>query len=138
MRRYLLDTNIFVFYAQGGENLNGETTEILEDYESLVYVSSEVIKETIHLMRYKRITVNKWKDFSDIWRSIDEWGFNVDYVGREHLLTLGRLIPVKDHKDPTDHIIIAQGITNKMIVISSDKQFENYTKQGLNLMYNKR
>jgi len=111
---------------------------ILGDYGSLIYVSSEVVKETIHLMRYKKITVDRWKDFGDIWRSIEEWGFKVDYVGKEHILTLGRLIPVKDHKDPTDHIIIAQGITNKMTVLSSDEQFKHYTKQGLDLILNER
>jgi FtsH-binding integral membrane protein len=45
--RYLLDTNVFIFYAQGGESLDKDTTAIFGDYENLIYVSAEVVKETI-------------------------------------------------------------------------------------------
>jgi len=134
--RYLLDTNVFVFYAQGGESLDRETTAIFGDYENIIYISAEVVKETMHLIRQKKIAVKHWKTPNDIWKSISEWGFVVDYVKEEHIRTLGNLVTAKDHKDPTDHIIIAQAITNKMPVISSDTQFRHYKGQGLNLVFN--
>ena len=134
--RYLLDTNVLVFYAQGGENLDRGVTSIFSDYENLIYVGSEVIKETMHLIRYEKIEVKQWKNPNDIWKSIDEWGFVIDYVKREHIQTLGNLVTAKDHKDPTDHIIISQAITNKMPIISSDGQFRHYKGQGLNLVFN--
>ena len=134
--RYLLDTNVLVFYAQGGENLDRGVTSIFSDYENLIYVGSEVIKETMHLIRYEKIEVKQWKNPNDIWKSIDEWGFIIDYVKREHIQTLGNLVMAKDHKDPTDHIIIAQAITNKMPIISSDGQFRHYKGQGLDLVFN--
>jgi PIN domain nuclease of toxin-antitoxin system len=105
--RYLLDTNVFIFYAQGGENLDKDTTSIFGDYENLIYVSSEVIKETMHLIRHKKIDVKHWKNPNDIWKSVSEWGFVIDYVKEEHIRTLGNLATAKDHKDPADHIIIA-------------------------------
>jgi PIN domain nuclease of toxin-antitoxin system len=122
--RYFLDTNILVFYALGGEKLDKDTTEIFRDHENLIYVSSEVIKETMHLVRYKKIDVKQWRTPNDIWKSIEEWEFKVDYVQKEHIKTLGNLTMAKDHKDPADHIIIAQAITNKMPIISSDCQFK--------------
>jgi len=134
--RYLLDTNILVFHAQNGENLDKEVASILDNYENLIYVSSEVIKETMHLIRYRKIDVKQWKTPNDIWKSIEEWEFKIDYVHKKHLETLGNLTMVKDHKDPTDHIIIAQAITNKMPIISSDQQFKNYKQQGLDLVFN--
>jgi len=134
--RYFLDTNIFVFYALGGENLDRDTTAIFGDYENIIYVSAEVVKETMHLIRQKKIDVKQWKTPNDIWKSINEWGFVVDYVKEEHIRTLGNLSTAKDHKDPTDHIIIAQAITNKMPVISSDTQFRHYKGQGLSLVFN--
>jgi len=134
--RYLLDTNVFIFYAQGGESLDRDTTAIFGDYENLIYVSAEVVKETMHLIRQKKIDVKHWKTPNDIWKSINEWGFVVDYVKEEHIRTLGNLATAKDHKDPTDHIIIAQAITNKMPVISSDGQFRHYKGQGLSLVFN--
>jgi len=134
--RYFLDTNILVFYALGGENLDRDVTSIFSDYENLIYVSSEVIKETMHLIRYGKIDVKQWKKPNDIWKSIEEWEFNIEYVKKEHIQTLGNLVMAKDHKDPTDHIIIAQAITNKMPIISSDWQFRHYKEQGLNLVFN--
>ena len=43
---------------------------------------------------------------------------------------------VQDHKDPFDHIIIAQAISHKMTLVSSDTKFPFYRKQGLRLIEN--
>jgi PIN domain nuclease of toxin-antitoxin system len=98
-----------VFHAQNGENLDKNVVSILDDYENLIYVRSEVVKEAMHLIRYKKINVKQWKTPNDVWKSIDEWGFAID---------------------------IAQAITNKMSLISSDQQFRHYKKQGLSLVFN--
>jgi PIN domain nuclease of toxin-antitoxin system len=125
-----------VFHAQNGENLDKNVASILDDYENLIYVSSEVVKEAMHLIRYGKIDVKQWKTPNDVWKSIEEWGFTVDYVKKEHVKALGNLVAAKDHKDPADHIIIAQAITNRMSLISSDQQFRHYKKQGLSLVFN--
>ncbi|MDR2583799.1 MAG: hypothetical protein LBC75_09995 [Fibromonadaceae bacterium] len=57
--RYLLDTNILVFHAQNGENLDKNVISILDDYENLIHVSSEVVKEAMHLIRYGKIDVKQ-------------------------------------------------------------------------------
>jgi PIN domain nuclease of toxin-antitoxin system len=89
----------------------------------------------MHLIRYKKINVKQWKEPGDVWKFIEEWRFNIDYVKEEHIRTLGNLVTAKDHKDPADHIIIAQAITNKIPLISSDQQFRHYKKQGLSLVF---
>ncbi|HCC85018.1 MAG TPA: hypothetical protein DEQ06_00225 [Porphyromonadaceae bacterium] len=57
---------------------------------------------------------------------------------KEHLATLSKLEIAARHKDPLDHAIIAHAITEKLTLISSDRQFENYTGQHLDFIYNKR
>ena len=133
---YLLDTNIFTFLVQNKDNLDKNVAYILDDYENIIYISSEVVKETMHLIMYDKIKVKQWKNPNDIWKSINEWNIKVEYVQKEHLKTLGNLTAAKDHKDPADHIIIAQAITNKMPIISSDGQFRHYKTQGLDLIFN--
>jgi PIN domain nuclease of toxin-antitoxin system len=135
--RYFLDTNILIFHALDNGNLEKDVISILDDYENLIYVSSEVVKETMHLIRHEKIDVKQWKHPNDVWKSINDWGFVIDYVKEEHIRTLGNLATAKDHKDPADHIIIAQAITNKMPIISSDSQFRHYKKHGLSLVCNK-
>ena len=43
-----------------------------------------------------------------------------------------------DHNDPNDHMIIAQSLSDKIPIISSDKKFKHYESQGLQLVLNKR
>jgi PIN domain nuclease of toxin-antitoxin system len=55
-----------------------------------------------------------------------------------HQKVFARLVPPKDHRDPVDRLIIAQAIAEKTPVISSDRMFEHYRKQGLDFIHNKR
>jgi PIN domain nuclease of toxin-antitoxin system len=121
--QYFLDTNILGFHALGGEGLEKDVKSIFDDYENLIYVSSEIVKETMHLIRYKKINVKQWKEPSNVWKFIEVWKFNIDYVKEEHIRTLGNWVTAKDHKDPADHIIIAQAITNKIPLISIEGSF---------------
>lgn len=47
-----------------------------------------------------------------------------------------QLNTAQDHKDPSDHVIISHAITLGMPLISSDKKFPFYKKQGLDLIEN--
>jgi PIN domain nuclease of toxin-antitoxin system len=139
MQRYLIDTNIFVFYAVTNDYIDRDVRQILEDYESEIYISSESVKEVIHLFQTGRIKTQKWKNTQDIFNAIEnESNFTIKYVKREHLLTLASLEVVENHNDPSDRLIIAQAITEKMPLISSDTKFEHYRKQQLNFVFNRK
>ena len=45
---------------------------------------------------------------------------------------------LKDHRDPFDRLIIAQAISDKATLISSDLKFQWYEKYGLTFIQNKR
>ncbi len=49
-----------------------------------------------------------------------------------------RLNMLKDHKDPSDHVIISHAITENLPLISDDGKFDFYKRQGLDLIINKR
>ena len=137
--RYLIDTNVFLFYASDREQLNKDVLQILDDYENLIYVSSESVKEVIHLFQQGRIRTKKWNLPEDIISFIGvDIGFTINYIRHEHLQTFARLDPVKNHNDPSDRLIIAQAIAEKMPLISSDRMFEFYRKQHLNFIFNRR
>ncbi|MDR1370665.1 MAG: PIN domain-containing protein [Dysgonamonadaceae bacterium] len=59
-------------------------------------------------------------------------------VSQQHLFSYAELIPAENHKDPNDHMIIAQTIADKIPIISSDKKFKLYEKQRLKLIFNNR
>jgi len=105
---------------------------------SLIYVSSESIKEFIHLVQNEKVKPSKNIATLDLFNLIEETlGFNVKYVTKEHLRTFAKLALVEGHNDPSDRIIISQSLTEKMPLISSDTKFPKYRKQGLDLIVNR-
>ena len=135
--RYLIDTNIFLFVVQEQDKLSIDVLNIIDNYENIIYLSSESIKELILLLRAGRIEVPRWKTTKDIFDSVEEQGFTVYYIKKEHFITLGKIEPIEEHKDPFDHTIMAHAITNKIPLISSDTKMPYYKNQGLNLIFNR-
>ena len=70
----------------------------------------------------------------------DEFFINILPLKDEHMKTYSELElnVAQDHKDPSDHVIIAHAITERLPLISDDSKFEFYRKQGLDLILNKK
>ena len=134
--RFFIDTNILIFLLEDNPKLTKDVKYLLEDYENQIYVSSESIKEFIHLVQLKRIQVSfkKVEEFFDIIE--DVLGYTIKYVKKEHLKTLAGLPIERMHNDPNDRLIISQAITEKLPLISSDTAFPLYRKHGLELIEN--
>ena len=139
--RYLLDTNIYIYFALDRELLSPDVKAILEDYDNTFCVSSETVKELIVAFNNGGLVSRYWKTAKEMVDAIrDLFYIRILPVGEEQMDTYARLIlnEAEDHKDPSDHIIIAHAITNRLPLISSDHKFKFYTKQGLELVFNKK
>jgi PIN domain nuclease of toxin-antitoxin system len=135
--RYLIDTNVFINLIEL-DYLSDDVLAILTDYDNLIYVSSESIKEFIHLVQAGKIGVKKHIRSLDVFDLIEnEFNVQIKYVGEEHLRTLALLDRVEGHNDPSDRLIISQAITENITLISSDAKFPKYRKQGLQLIRNR-
>ncbi len=135
--RYLIDTNILLFYVWEDDRLSKEVSDLLWDSSNTITISSRSIEEIVHLLRIGKVKFPRWKETKDIFNHIDEIGFSVDYFKKEHILTLGKLTPASEHKDPVDHAIMAHAITNKATLISSDSKMRFYGNQGLRFVWNR-
>ncbi|MDR3184454.1 MAG: type II toxin-antitoxin system VapC family toxin [Prevotellaceae bacterium] len=134
--RYLIDTNVLI-RSQTDPSLLKDVLQIIENYENRIYVSAVSIQEIYMLMQNGKLHVKSWKHAQDVFNTIEEeLGFTVDYVKKEHLLTFAGLEPVKGHADPSDRMIIAQAITEKIPLISSDAKFKHYCRQNLDFIFN--
>ena len=132
--RYLLDTNIFIDMVTD-DYISTDILRLTTDYENLIYVSSESLKEYIHLVQAEKVIPKKDYRLLDVFDLVEKtFGFQVKYVTKEHLRTFVKLELVEGHKDPSDRLIIAQALTEKMPLISSDAKFPKYKKQGLDLI----
>jgi len=135
--RYLIDTNIFLFFVLDNERLTKKVENIIDDYDNRVYILFESVKETIHLLQTGKIVVKQWKTAEDVVDFIaKDTNFEIKYPKEEHLRTLARMPLFPDHRDPSDRVIIAQAITEKIPLVSSDKKFFLYKNHGLNFIFN--
>lgn len=80
-----------------------------------------------------------WKTAKEMVDAIREVFFiEILPVGAEQMETYSKLElnHQEKHYDPSDHVIISHSITNCIPLISSDRKFQFYRKQGLELIYN--
>jgi len=137
--RYLIDTNIFIQLINENDLISSNIRSILDNYENQIYISSESVKEFFILIQNEKITLPKGKEYigNDVFDFIrNELNINIKYIDEGHLKSFSKLKKVEGHTDPTDRLIIAQAITEKIPLISSDKKFPKYKKQGLEFIPN--
>jgi PIN domain nuclease of toxin-antitoxin system len=137
--RYYLDTNILVFIITVNEdNISAELLTILNDYSTTLYTSSVAAKELLLLFRIGKLKGKRFKSEEDILNGLEEAGIEIRYFNQYHFARYAKLKITDSHKDMNDHAIIAQAISDKIPLISSDHAFKNYVSQGLNFVFNRR
>ena len=137
--RLLLDTNIYVYMVSDRKSLTKDVCAYLEDPENLKYLSIVSLQELITAFRTKKLLSNVWRSEAEMISFVlNDPSVEIDNTDVNVIRTLASLQTneVQDHKDPFDHIIIAQAISHKMTLVSSDTKFPFYRKQGLRLIEN--
>ena len=137
--RFYLDTNILIFILLNQRSeLEKKIIDILDDYSNIFYVSSIVAHELALLYKNGKVKHPKFKCFNDLLAIMDVVNYQIKPFTKQHVITYAQLDIVPDHKDPNDHMIIAQAISDKIPIISSDRKFKLYEHQGLQFVFNKR
>ena len=138
MERYLIDTNILVQLATELD-FTEDVRYILTYSGAQIYVSSASVQEFITLLQNEVVKLKKQKkvDITNVFDFIkNTLGFVVKYIDEGHLARLCKMEIIDKHTDPFDRIIIAQAITERIPLISSDKKFPKYRKMGLEFIPN--
>ena len=133
--RYLIDTNIFIHMATDEDLLSRDVSKILGDYENLIYISTESLRELVVHYNNKALLRKYWKTKYEMLKSItDEYGLQILPLTPDVMFTYGNMTIY--HNDPSDHVIIAQAMAMKMPLISDDNRFPDYRNEGLELIEN--
>jgi PIN domain nuclease of toxin-antitoxin system len=138
--RYYLDTNIliYVLLKKMHNELSVEVRRIFKDYSNRFYVSSSAMRELIHAFKTGGIKDYGIKSVDSLLETMDDMDIEIVPMNRLHLLQYAAMETAAGHKDPNDHAIIAQAISDKIPIISSDRMFKEYMRQGLEFVYNRR
>ena len=137
--RYYLDANMLIFLlSKQFSEIDSVIRDTCEDYSNTLLSSSIAVQELLFLYRIGKLRYKKYKSEKEILNELKEIGVETVYFNQHHFSTYTSLLIVDGHKDMNDHAIIAQAISDKIPVISSDGKFNEYAKQGLNFVFNKR
>lgn len=112
---------------------------IILNYENQIFVSSVSIIELVELYKSKKIKSKKYKTTIDVLHAVESILFyKILPFTKAHTETLAKLKIANAHNDPFDHAIISHAIADKLVLVSSDRKFKEYTTQKLNFVFNKR
>jgi PIN domain nuclease of toxin-antitoxin system len=121
--RLLLDTHALLWWLSDDAQLGQHVRDLIADPANDVLVSVVSLWEIQVKVRAGKLTA----DLPGILKEIETQAFELLPISRAHLVQLGTL-PVY-HKDPFDHLLIAQAIVEAAIFVSEDRRIPDYAVQ---------
>jgi PIN domain nuclease of toxin-antitoxin system len=116
--RVLLDTHLLLWALGSPLKLSADTRKLIDTSE--VYVSAASIWE----ISIKAALGKLKADVAEVLAAIAPAGLNMLPITGEHAARVARL--PTHHKDPFDRILIAQALTEPMILLTNDTALERY------------
>ena len=136
MTRYLLDTNVLIWFLENNTRLPDDIRVDIEYMQYEYYVSALSLIEIDNLQKLGKIKLKY--GLMDIVKQLQKSSVGIYFVEEKELEVLERLemktIDKKSHGDYVDRMIIATAIAYRHTCISSDKKFRRYRENGLSLI----
>jgi PIN domain nuclease of toxin-antitoxin system len=123
--RLLLDTHALLWWLSDDDQLGRQARELVEDPANDVLISIVSLWEIAVKTRVGKLQA----DIKEIADAVDHGDFTLLDIDVPHLLTLAGL-PMH-HRDPFDHLLIAQAITEDATFISRDRNVARYPVRTL-------
>jgi PIN domain nuclease of toxin-antitoxin system len=124
---YLLDTHSFLWFINGDDQLSLKAKNTIADPNSIKFISIASFWEIAIKVNLGKLSLDM--AYQDLRQHIIANGFEVLPITFEHTIELTGLELF--HRDPFDRIIIAQALSEKLIVISKDGNFSKYSELKL-------
>ena len=118
--KILLDTHAVLWWLNGDPKFSHQAIELISDPMNDILVSFASLWEMLVKARAGKLTV----DMQKLMIEMQNQGFQLLGIEPAHLLELGPL--PRTHKDPWDHLLIAQAIAEGTVFMSEDGHTPNY------------
>lgn len=132
--KYLLDTHTFIWSFRSAEKLSKKVYEVISDAENEIFLSSISLWEIAIKYQLKKLDLGNLEIYH-LPNIADEYNFSILVPEPYDFITYSELPLKKEHRDPFDRLLIHTAIRNNLILISKDKKFEQYKKDGLQMMW---
>ena len=119
----LLDTHLLIWVASTPERLSSEALSLLQNANYQLYFSAVNLWEITIKRRLERQDFRV--DPSLLHRGLIENGYTELAVTSFHCIALEQLPVI--HKDPFDRMLVAQAVSEGMLLLTSDSVVANYS-----------
>jgi PIN domain nuclease of toxin-antitoxin system len=120
--RILIDTQAFIWFVENDRQLPEKLKEELENSENTIIISIASLWEMTIKMSLDKLKVAC--DIEEMVEKVYHNGFEILPILPNHIIKLSTLRFI--HRDPFDRIIISQGLSEDLPVVTSDEIFEDY------------
>jgi PIN domain nuclease of toxin-antitoxin system len=119
--RLLLDTH-FAFWWQTGDSRVSEAVRGMVEAADEVFVSRVSLWELTIKAGLGKVRI----DLSVFAEQVDSMGFTWLPIENAHILTLTLLPTFDDHRDPFDRLLVAQSMSEPLILLTVDGKLGRY------------
>ncbi|GAC1303215.1 MAG: type II toxin-antitoxin system VapC family toxin [Mucilaginibacter sp.] len=120
---FLLDTHTFIWFINGDQSLPDKVINKIKDIENQCFFSIASIWEIAVKMKLNKLQLKS--NFNKITSFCLENEIEIIPITFEHIQQLNQLD--FHHRDPFDRLLIAQGIAEKLTIITKDENFKLYS-----------
>ena len=133
----MVDTCVIIDLLVDMDNLSKGAQALIEDPDNILFASAESMRELVVHFNNKKLLNRYWKTSEELLRTVED-ELNIEFLPVRpdvgYAYSRLRLNFGQDHRDPSDHMIIAHAITERLPLLSSDEKFPFYRAQGLDLI----
>ena len=129
--KFIIDTHILLWTLLDPDKLSANTLQAYEDADE-VQVTNINFWEISLKYRLGKLNLGNLKP-DDLYSAAKESNFRIIDIDSQTTATLYQL-PLRDHKDPFDRLLIWHCIKNQTTLISRDGKFSQYEADGLILI----
>lgn len=119
--RILLDTHVFIWAVLDDPRLTAKARALIEGADE-VNVSAASIWE----IAIKSSTGKIDADIEKMAQAIEDSGFNELPVSIAHAVQVAKLPLLNDHKDPFDRLLVAQSMSEPLVLLTADTKVLAY------------
>jgi PIN domain nuclease of toxin-antitoxin system len=120
--RLLLDTQLAFWWQTGHPKLPEEARTLVENSVEPVYVSRISLWEMAIKTSIGKLRV----DLPMFAAQVEVIGFSWLPIENEHVLCVAKLPLFDDHKDPFDRLLVAQSLSEPLILLTTDVKLARY------------
>lgn len=120
--KLLLDTHALLWWLGDDDNLGSQARALIADPDNAVLVSTASLWEIVVKVRIGKLQAA----ITEIEAAIARDDFVRLDIRPAHLAVLTRLPRHPDHRDPFDHLLVAQAISEDALFVSEDRHASRY------------